>query len=114
MHETTRAQSILRTVLEKAQKENIPSIKRVEVLVNPAAGVDKEELLEIIEELKRGTFLKETVFDLKDAGMQATCKSCGTVFAINSPSDTCPNCGGKDLELVLLEEWTIGKIEEHC
>lgn len=111
MHETTRAQSILRAVFEKAQKEAIPIVNKVEVLINPAAGVDKEELLEIMDELKQSTFLRETIFELKDAGMQATCKSCGTIFTVNSPSDVCPSCGGSELELALLDQWDIGKME---
>lgn len=111
MHETGRAQSILRAVLEKAQRENIPIVKKVEVLVNPTAGVDKEELLEIIEELKRNTFLKETHFELKETELRATCKNCGMTFPVSSPSDTCPNCKSGDIELSLLNEWEIEKME---
>lgn len=111
MHETGRAQSILRAVLERAQKENMPVVRKVEVLVNPAAGVDKEELLEILDDLKQNTFLKETSFVLQEAELRATCKNCGTIFPVKSPSDTCPSCGSRDIELVLLEEWEIGKME---
>lgn len=111
MHETGRAQSILRAVLEKAQKENIPIVKRVEVLVSPIAGVDKEELSEIIEELKRNTFLGETHFELKETELQAICKNCGMRFPISSPSDTCPNCQSGDVELSLINEWEIGNME---
>ncbi len=111
MHETARAQSILRAVLERAQKENLPILSKVEVLVNPTAGVDKEELLEIIDEIKQNTFLKETSFELKEMEMQATCKECGTVFLLNSPFDTCPSCGSAEVELSLIEDWALGKLE---
>lgn len=111
MHETGRAQSILRAVLEIAQEKNIPIVKKVEVLINPAAGVDEEELLEILDELKENTFLKETTFELKDAGMEATCKNCGTIFPVNSPSDVCPNCRSADFELTVIDDWKIACVE---
>lgn len=111
MHETGRAQSIIKAVLERAGELSMPEVKKVEVLVNSAMGVDKEELLEIIEDLKKDTALKETQFALKDASMQATCKKCGMVFPVDSPSATCPTCGSADFELSLLDEWEIAKIE---
>ncbi|MGC9003729.1 MAG: hydrogenase maturation nickel metallochaperone HypA [bacterium] len=111
MHETGRAQSIIKAVLERAGELSMPEVKKVEVLVNSAMGVDKEELLEIIEDLKKNTALKETQFVLKDASMQATCKKCGMVFPVDSPSATCPTCGSADFELSLLDEWEIAKIE---
>jgi hydrogenase nickel insertion protein HypA len=111
MHETGRAQSIIRAVLEKAKEMNLNEVRRVEVLVNTAVGVDKEELLEIIEDMKKNTILKDTEFSLEDAGMRATCRECGTVYAIKSPSATCPNCGSTNFELALLDEWEIARIE---
>jgi hydrogenase nickel insertion protein HypA len=111
MHETGRAQSIIRAVLEKAKEMNLNEVRRVEVLVNTAVGVDKEELLEIIEDMKKNTILKDTEFSLEDAGMRATCKECGTVFPVESPSATCPNCGSTNFELSLLDEWEIARIE---
>jgi hydrogenase nickel insertion protein HypA len=111
MHETGRAQSIIRAVLEKANERKMSEVKRVKVLVNTAVGVDKEELLEIIEDMKKNTMLKETQFLLEDAGMRATCKECGTVFPVESPSATCPNCGSTNFELSLLDEWEIARME---
>jgi hydrogenase nickel insertion protein HypA len=111
MHETGRAQSIIRAALEKAKEMNMGEVKRVEVLVNTSVGVDKEELLEIIEDMKKNTMLKDTQFLLEDASMQATCKECGTVFPVESPSATCPNCGSTNFELSLLDEWEIARIE---
>ena len=111
MHETGRAQGIIKAVLEKAKETNMLEVKRVMVFVNNAIGVDKEELLEIIDDMKKDTVLKDTQFVLEDAGMQAICKECGTVFPVESPSATCPNCGSTNFELSLLDEWEIARME---
>ncbi len=111
MHETARAQSILNAVMRQKEEKNLGELKEVIVAINPAAGVDEEELAEIIEEMKDNTPFKDTIFSFKQAGLKATCSACGSEFTISSPSDACPNCGSQDIELSLIDDWQIVEIK---
>jgi len=99
MHETVVAQSLVETISREAQKRHARPI-RAKVSCGQLNPVNDEVLSFAFETLARDTPCEGVHLQIEHKPLQATCKRCERVFAVNLSETTCPDCGAGDFELL--------------
>jgi len=96
MHELSLCQSIVELVVESAQRERMTKVSRIAVEIGAAAAVDAEALRFSFPIVAEGTLAAGAELAMVEVPLRARCNSCGAEFALDTPYDPCPRCGGVD------------------
>mgnify|MGYP003565929368 CR=1 FL=1 len=108
MHETAVAESIIRTIIEQAEKVNATPIRAV-VSCGQFNALNDEAMQFAFEVASEDTVCKETKLEIKYIPLRATCKSCKHEFNFDVYSPKCPKCESSECDFLpdaplLLEE----------
>lgn len=108
MHEMTIAQSLLNAISAEAQKQNAKPVS-AKISCGAFGGVNNETLCFAFEAISKDTACEGLKLHIEQKPIQAKCKSCYNVFALDLHKPVCPKCRGEDIELLpdaplLLEE----------
>jgi hydrogenase nickel incorporation protein HypA/HybF len=113
MHETVVAQNLLDTILQESlQQEGRPVSAKISC--GQLNAVNDETLIFAFEVIAEGTRCERMTLQIEHKSMQARCKACNEVHAIDMAEVRCPRCGRDDFELLpdaplLLEEIAFEK-----
>ncbi|MFH1370962.1 MAG: hydrogenase maturation nickel metallochaperone HypA [Planctomycetota bacterium] len=108
MHEATIAQSVLAAISAEAKKQNArPVAARISCGV--FNGVNDEVLRFAFEAISKNTACEGLKLNIEQKPIQARCKKCDNIFALELHEPGCPKCRCEDFELLpdaplLLEE----------
>jgi hydrogenase nickel incorporation protein HypA/HybF len=108
MHEMTIAQSLLEAISAEVEKQNAKPVSAT-ITCGAFSGVNNEALCFAFEAISKDTDCVGLKLYIEQKPIQARCKKCGSVFALDLHKPNCPNCRGDDFELLpdaplLLEE----------
>jgi len=110
MHEATIAQSVLAAVLAEAKKQNARPVA-VKISCGVLNGINAESLRFAFEAIGKGTACEGVKLDIEQKPIQARCKKCSCVFALELHEPRCPKCRGDDLELLRDAPLMLDEIE---
>jgi hydrogenase nickel incorporation protein HypA/HybF len=108
MHEATVAQSLLTAIFDEAKKQNARPVA-AKVSCGVFNCINDETLRFAFEAIGKGTICEGLKLDIELKPIQARCKKCDNIFALELHEPGCPKCRGDDFELLpdaplLLEE----------
>jgi|MudIll2142460700_1097286.scaffolds.fasta_scaffold238373_2 hydrogenase nickel incorporation protein HypA/HybF len=98
MHEMAMAQSLVDAISEEARKHGRPI--RAKMSCGVLNTVNDDVLSFAFETLAQGTPCEGMQLQIEHKLLQATCKACGCVFAVDWSGVRCPDCGADDFELL--------------
>jgi hydrogenase nickel incorporation protein HypA/HybF len=108
MHETAMAQSLVDAIAQEARNRRARPI-RAKMSCGELSAVNDEVLSFAFEAVARGTPCEGMRLQIEHKPLQARCKVCDGIFAVNLSRARCPGCDAADFTLlpdapVLLEE----------
>jgi hydrogenase nickel incorporation protein HypA/HybF len=99
MHETAVAQSLVEIITQEARSRHAKPI-RAKMSCGELNAINDEALSFAFEAIAAGTPCEGTTLQIEHKPLQAKCRTCGRVFAIDFLNVKCPDCGGSDFELL--------------
>jgi hydrogenase nickel incorporation protein HypA/HybF len=108
MHEMMVAEGLLTAISTEAEKHNATPLA-AKVSCGKLYVINDEALAFAFEAIARGTICENVKLEIEHKPIEAKCKSCGTIFDIETNNGKCPECRGEAFELepdppLLLEE----------
>ncbi len=99
MHETAVAQSLVEIIAQEARSRHAKPI-RAKMSCGELNAINDEALSFAFEAIAAGTPCEGTKLQIEHKPLQAKCRTCGRVFAVDFSNVKCPDCGGSDFELL--------------
>jgi len=99
MHETAMAQSLIEVISQEARHYGGRPV-RAKMSCGALNAVNDDVLSFAFEALARGTPCEGMQLLIEHKPLQAKCRACGQVFAVNLSSAKCSACGADDFELL--------------
>ncbi|MEN6338259.1 MAG: hydrogenase maturation nickel metallochaperone HypA [Phycisphaerales bacterium] len=110
MHEATVAQSLIDVILQEAEKRHAKPVG-AKMSCGELNKVNDDSLLFAFEAVAQGTPCEGMTLRIEHKPLQARCKSCGGVFAVDISNIQCPDCGSGDFELLPDAPMVLDEIE---
>ncbi len=111
MHEMSIVESILATVLEKAQEAKATKVLRVYLVVGELSGVVDDSVDFYFGFLAKDTIAAEAKVFFMHPPTQVRCRNCSTVYSPVNLNLSCPNCKERKVEIISGRELFIDNIE---
>jgi hydrogenase nickel incorporation protein HypA/HybF len=111
MHEMSIVESMLDTVLEKAQEAKATKVLRVYLVIGELSGVINDSVDFYFSFLAKDTIAAEAKLFFMRPPTQVRCRNCGTVYSPENMNVTCPNCKERKIEIISGRELYIDNIE---
>ena len=99
MHETAVAQSLVEMILQEAENRHARPV-RAKMSCGELNTINDEVLSFAFEAVAQGTPCEGMTLQIEHKPLQAKCKTCGSVFAVDFSNVQCPDCGSGDFELL--------------
>jgi hydrogenase nickel incorporation protein HypA/HybF len=111
MHEASITDSIINSVLETLDKENVHGkVTAVSLTTGVCQGLIPESMQMFFDMAKHGTRLENAELLINSQKMVAHCSDCDCDHELDGPVLFCPNCGSP-MELIKGNEIIITSIE---
>jgi hydrogenase nickel incorporation protein HypA/HybF len=111
MHELSIAQGIAEIVEHHLPPGDRRRVRVVRLTVGEMAGVVADSLEFCFNAITAGTHLEGTVLEIAHVHVAATCRECGTAFAVQDSLFRCPDCGSVNVALTAGQELQVNEIE---
>jgi len=110
MHEATVAQSLIEVISQEAEKRSARPV-RAKMSCGELNKINDEVFSFAFEAVAKGTLCEGMTLQIEHKPLQARCKTCGNVFAVDISKTQCPGCGGGDFELLPDAPLVLDEIE---
>jgi hydrogenase nickel incorporation protein HypA/HybF len=110
MHEAAVAQGLIEVILQEAEKLHGRPVA-AKMSCGELNKVNDDSLLFAFEAIAQGTPCEGMTLRIEHKPLQARCKSCGGVFAIDVLKPQCPDCRGEDFDLLPDAPLVLDEIE---
>lgn len=110
MHELGVVFEVVKTVLNFAEKNGLTKIDKLVLQIGQLSSMIPKYIEACYPAAADGTLLQETKLEIEILPGNGICKRCDKVFNLIENSQTCPNCGSKDWELLSGKEFMIKEI----
>ena len=110
MHEAAVAQSLIEVICEEARKHCAKPI-RAKMSCGELNRINDEVLSFAFEAVAKDTLCEGMTLRIEHKPLQARCKTCGHMYAVDISSTQCPDCGGGDFELLPDAPLVLDEIE---
>ncbi len=110
MHEATVAQSLMEVILHEAQERHARPV-RAKMSCGELNKINDEILSFAFEAVAKDTLCEGMTLQIEHKPLQAICKTCGNVFAVDISNTQCLGCGGGDFELLPDAPLVLDEIE---
>lgn len=114
MHELSIMESVLRTVLKHAEKNQVTKIVAVNLQIGELSDFIDEWMQRYFDHLSKGTLAEGALLKVERTPIVFSCKACAHSFALSKEEldgVQCPGCGGRELNLEAGREFYIKDIE---
>ncbi len=99
MHETAVAQSLVDLIAQEAQNRHARPV-RAKMSCGELNAINDEVLSFAFEAIAQGTPCEGMMLEIEHKALQAKCRTCGNVFAVDWANAKCPSCGSGEFELL--------------
>ncbi len=111
MHEMSVAQSILKIVLNEAQRNGATKVKVVRIRAGELRGIVRDQLAFFFEFITKDTIAEGAEFEVEYVPIKSVCKSCEHTFMVQDYEFVCPECESKDVDTLEGMELAVKEIE---
>jgi hydrogenase nickel incorporation protein HypA/HybF len=111
MHEMSLCEGILRVIEEQAAEQHYSTVNAVWLEVGALAGVEIEALRFGFDVVMKDSIAKDARLEIIAMPGQAWCMPCMKNVEIKQRFDSCPECGGYQLQVNGGEELRIKEME---
>jgi hydrogenase nickel incorporation protein HypA/HybF len=111
MHELAIAESIIKTVLDEAERRKLGYIKKIAVRVGALTDIVPDALRFGFEAASIDTPLQGTTLEINTIPVAGKCRNCGRGFEVEEHVFVCPDCESFDIEMTRGDELGIEYIE---
>ena len=111
MHEMSLCEGILQILEEQARSQDFRQVKTVCLEIGALAGVEAEAMRFSFEVVSRGTLADGARLEIRELPGEAWCMQCAAPVAVARRYDSCPRCGGHQLQVTGGEEMRIKELE---
>lgn len=98
MHEAAVAQSLVEMISQEAKSRHAKPI-RAKMSCGELNAINDEVLSFAFEAIAQGTLCEGTKLEIEHKPLEAKCRACGRIFAVDLSNIKCPDCGGGDFDL---------------
>lgn len=94
MHEYAVTKSLIKTVLEEAEKANAEKITEIKLIIGDLSTIIDESVQMYFDIIAEGTKAEGAKLIFKRVAAEFSCKTCGRVYEKPKVGFDCPVCGG--------------------
>ncbi|WP_246624734.1 hydrogenase maturation nickel metallochaperone HypA [Oceanobacter mangrovi] len=105
------AEGIIQVIEEQARVQAFSKVNAVWLEIGPLASVEKEALSFCFDAVTRHTLAEGARLQIIDLPGQAWCLGCSQTVAVTQRFDSCPHCGGYQLQVTAGDELRIKELE---
>ena len=110
MHELSVVLEIIKSVEKYAETNEVGRIEKLVLEIGELSSVVPRYIESVYPAAVKDTILKDAELAIEILPADARCKACGKVFNVREFRAVCPDCGGKDLELLGGREFNIKEL----
>jgi hydrogenase nickel incorporation protein HypA/HybF len=99
MHEMSLAEGVLQIIEDAAKDQNFSRVKTVWLEIGLLAGVEVEAMRFCFDAVTRDTIAQDAVLEIVQPPGLAWCLQCSCAVQVQALYDTCPKCGGYQLQV---------------
>ncbi len=110
MHEAAVAQSLIEVILQEVEQRHAKPVGAT-ISCGELNKVNDESLSFAFEAVARDTPCEGMTLRIEHKPLQARCKPCGRVFAVDVSNPQCPDCRSEDFELLPDAPLVLDEIE---
>ena len=111
MHELSICEGIQQVLEQQAQTQGFSRVRKVWLEIGPLAGVELEALRFSFEVVARGTLSEGARLEIVQPPTEAWCLQCSTSVPISTRFESCPECGGHQLQVTSGDQMRIKELE---
>ncbi len=111
MHELAVTQSLLKLVLEHAERAEARRITRINLVIGELSGVVDDCVQFYFDFVSKGTIAESAVLSFERVISRWRCRACGEEFVLQGEGWTCPACGTVGGEVIAGRELYVDSIE---
>ncbi len=99
MHETAMAQNLVEVISQEARSYGGRPV-RAKISCGMLNAVNDDVLTFAFDAVARGTPCEGMQLEIEHKPLQAKCKTCGGVFALDVSNTRCPSCDAEEFDLL--------------
>jgi hydrogenase nickel incorporation protein HypA/HybF len=111
MHETAIVTGLMRIIETQAAQHGATRVSRVRLKVGRLRAVEPQQLRSCFEMFAEGTVAEGAQLLIDTVGVRGRCRACKTEFDVPRFRFECPQCAGKDIEVIQGQELYIESFE---
>ncbi len=111
MHELAVTESILKTSLEYAQKEQAKKVTDVYLVIGKLSSYVDDSIQFYWDFVAKDTLCNKALLHFERIPARMLCQDCQTEFVLGDDLSPCPTCGGSKLKILSGDEFRIDSIQ---
>ncbi len=111
MHEFSIIQSLFKILEKTASEKKLSRISKVRLKIGDQRQIISDFLKFAFNEVAKNTIAKGAELVIEEVPIKMGCKKCDLEFLLKDYFFICPDCGGKNLELLAGNEIFIEEVE---
>jgi hydrogenase nickel incorporation protein HypA/HybF len=93
MHEYHSVESLVKTILATAKRQQASRITRVSLVMGELCGFEESSVRLYLENLSQGTLLEGVDVHIRHQPAELLCRTCNKTFPAKKHNFSCPVCG---------------------
>jgi len=111
MHEFSIIQNIVDIAVNAADFNKLGKVKKLDLEIGKASGVEIDALRFAWESAIKGTVLADALLEINLISLRLKCRQCGFIYEPEEYPGICPQCGAVIAEIIAGKELRIKSIE---
>ncbi len=111
MHEMSLAESVLQIIEESARAQNFRRVRTVTLEIGALSAVEPDAMRFCFEAMTGGSIAEGARLEIIATEGRGWCPACGRTVAIRQRHDSCPSCGGYQVQAVGGMEMKVRELE---
>ena len=111
MHELPVTESILKMVLESAQKNQAKSVTDITLTIGSLSSIVDDSVQFYWDFVSKGTICENAKLHFNRVVATLKCLDCGTTYSLIEELTPCPSCGSINIIILSGEEFQVDHIE---
>ena len=111
MHELSVTESLLKTAIEYAEKNQASRVLILHIVVGELSGIIDESVQFYWDMISENTICSQAKLNFEKRPAQLYCQSCENIFNLQGELSPCPQCASMHLKVLSGDEFLLDSIE---
>ena len=111
MHELPVTESILKIVLDYAQKNQAAFVTDISLTIGSLSSIVDDSIQFYWDFVSQGTICENAILHFNRVTATLECLDCGTTYSLKEELTPCPSCSGINVIILSGEEFHVDHIE---